>query len=405
MRVTNEMIYNSVNRQIQNNTKRLLDAQEVMSSQKKINRVSDDPLSSLRIFELRHNMSSIEQYLRNIDRVNGLQEAYDSTLDQALEVVIRMKELAISQASSAAASDITREAVAVELISLRQDLLNTANYRLGNQYIFSGSQSSSPAFSDISADAAPGAGNSGAATVEATVSNPQTIQPGATYQLQFHVAPAPPFGVTYDVIDNTDPANPFTVSSGNAYVSGQDISFAGLNIRVTDGAGPPPPPVTPQDGDVFDVTVNESGVYQGDTQDTRIEIENDRQVIVNLTGDTVFQGVGVTGGEDIFQLVDDAIEALRTNDTLTLDATLDRFDQAIDQLSTKRALVGARQNTFSAAALRHERIFMGFQSLKSSMENIDIAEAISNFNEAEMAYQATLSAGAKTIQPSLLDFL
>ena len=73
MRVTNEMIYNSVNRQIQNNTKRLLDAQEVMSSQKQINRVSDDPLSSLRIFELRRNMSSIEQYLRNIDRINSLQ--------------------------------------------------------------------------------------------------------------------------------------------------------------------------------------------------------------------------------------------------------------------------------------------------------------------------------------------
>ncbi len=48
---------------------------------------------------------------------------------------------------------------------------------------------------------------------------------------------------------------------------------------------------------------------------------------------------------------------------------------------------------------------MGFQSLKSSMENIDIALAISNFNEAEMAYQASLNTGAKTMQPSLLDFL
>ena len=62
MRVTNEMMYTTVLNQIQKNTDRLLHTQEVMASQKKINRVSDDPLSALRVFNLRHTVRSIDQY-------------------------------------------------------------------------------------------------------------------------------------------------------------------------------------------------------------------------------------------------------------------------------------------------------------------------------------------------------
>jgi flagellar hook-associated protein 3 FlgL len=147
------------------------------------------------------------------------------------------------------------------------------------------------------------------------------------------------------------------------------------------------------------------GVYRGDSGQVRLEIEQDILATVNLTGDAVFQGVGSAGGENLFDVFNDVVSALRSDDEAGIVATLDRLDAAQDQIVGHQAIVGARENQLDTTSLRLADLELNLQSLISSIEDVDVTEAITNFTQAENAYQASLGAASRMIQPSLLDFL
>ena len=117
--------------------------------------------------------------------VDSMFSAYDTTLNQGIDLLTRMKELVLGQASSAAATDATRDSVAIELISLRQELLNIANYQVGDRFIYSGSLDTTQAFSDITIATTPGAVNGGGAVASGSVANPVDARLGDTYRIAF----------------------------------------------------------------------------------------------------------------------------------------------------------------------------------------------------------------------------
>ncbi|MBP1757729.1 MAG: Bacterial flagellin C-terminal helical region, partial [Firmicutes bacterium] len=48
---------------------------------------------------------------------------------------------------------------------------------------------------------------------------------------------------------------------------------------------------------------------------------------------------------------------------------------------------------------------LNYNTLKSSIEDVDTTEVIMQYKIAEASYESALSAGSKIIQPSLVDFL
>ncbi|MBN1517209.1 flagellar hook-associated protein FlgL [Candidatus Sumerlaeota bacterium] len=390
MRITQNTIYNSAIRQVQLATQRLMEKQEIVSTQKQINRVSDDPVSALRVLDLDHLIGQVEQFERNIDRVGSLLDIYDTTLNQVTEILTQAKELVLGEASNAQSTTDTREAAAVELISLLQEMVQLANYKFDGRYIFAGTLDNLPAFTGIDAAITPDAGNTSDATATVTVSNPVDMNMGDTYEIIF-TAPA-----TFDVMNTATGA---TVLTGETYVSGDSISFDGLQVVIEDGT------LAPAAGDLFQIQVAVPGVYLGNSQAQQVEIESDNFVPMNFTGDAVFQGAGLSGGEDIFALLNEAVEALRDGDVIAIDALLDRFDQGISQSGTFLATVGTRQGAVDSASSRLTNVKLGFKTLKSDLEDADITDAIVEYNQAQLAYEASLQAAGESMQISLLDFL
>ncbi|HEY8341514.1 MAG TPA: flagellin, partial [Calditerricola sp.] len=70
-----------------------------------------------------------------------------------------------------------------------------------------------------------------------------------------------------------------------------------------------------------------------------------------------------------------------------------------------RATVGARMNRFELIRYRLEADEVNVTRLLSKEEDADMAEVITNLKTAENVYRAALAAGARIIQPSLVDFL
>lgn len=84
---------------------------------------------------------------------------------------------------------------------------------------------------------------------------------------------------------------------------------------------------------------------------------------------------------------------------------LDAIDGRIDQLLKVSSEVGARTNRVESAENRMFDNTMQLKTMLASITDIDMAEAITKLKSEESVYQASLSASAKIIQPSLMDFL
>ena len=110
------------------------------------------------------------------------------------------------------------------------------------------------------------------ATISSSVSTASALQPNI-YEIRF---------TTTSLFDVVNLTNGQTLSSGNAYVSGANIVFAGLTTVITDGT------VAPQAGDKYQVRPNYS--YQGDTGSIAIEYEDNKTIGTNVVGSQVFSG-------------------------------------------------------------------------------------------------------------------
>lgn len=69
------------------------------------------------------------------------------------------------------------------------------------------------------------------------------------------------------------------------------------------------------------------------------------------------------------------------------------------------AVLGAAGNRLDAAYERSQVEQNTVRGYLSEVEDVDIAAAISELQMQEVAYQATLGALSKALQPSLIDFL
>ena len=78
---------------------------------------------------------------------------------------------------------------------------------------------------------------------------------------------------------------------------------------------------------------------------------------------------------------------------------------AQNQLLAKTAEIGGRTNRLDLLTARYEQDAINYEQMKSDAEDADMAEVILYQKMAEAVYQAALSAGARIIQPTLMDFL
>ena len=389
MRITNSYIYDTFRSYLQKSAKELVKSQVTMGTQKSINRVSDDPVSAGLVQDSLTRLSRTNQFVRNIDRVSSQANFTDAALGQVEDMLMRAKELMLSQASTATATASTREAVAIELTSLRSQLLAVANSRVGNRYLFAGTNDGVIPFPPTAVTIANGVPNSGNAAGAADVADEASLT-GDTYEIEF-TAPG-----LYDIRNVTKGT---TVAANQTYVSGGDILFEGILAKIANNPNPPAA------GDVFTITTVLPGGYDGNSKEFRVEVESGEYVPVNLPGDRVFQGVGLVNGENLFTVLNEAINALRANDTATIDASLDRLDASLGQISEQRSVLGARENLFDLTQNRLTRLSVDLDTLRSQLEDADLVDTVTDFNQRDTAYKALLGVTARIAQVSLLDFL
>ena len=111
-----------------------------LSTQKRVIHGSDDPVAIATIQRLKQDLSIGEQFIKNGEMAQSANELSDITLMQSSNILQRVRELMVS-GSNGTLNESNREAIALELETLRDELMGVANTRDGNsQYIYAGYQ-------------------------------------------------------------------------------------------------------------------------------------------------------------------------------------------------------------------------------------------------------------------------
>jgi flagellar hook-associated protein 3 FlgL len=137
-RVTTNSITTQVLANLHRNMARGGQLQEQLSSGKTINRPSDSPTGTVSSMQLRGDQRTMEQYSRNADDGIAWLSTLDTTLTGALTQVNRVRDLTLQGLSSGTTSAESREALAVEIDSIREGLIATANTKYLDRPVFGG---------------------------------------------------------------------------------------------------------------------------------------------------------------------------------------------------------------------------------------------------------------------------
>ncbi|MFB1098027.1 MULTISPECIES: flagellar hook-associated protein FlgL [Bacillaceae] len=149
------------------------------------------------------------------------------------------------------------------------------------------------------------------------------------------------------------------------------------------------------------VTINEDGSTTVDFNSNAVNLTLSKgvDVKINVDGGAVF-------GNKLFDDLSNFSAALRSDGSdEDLDQYIGLIDENINNLVNERADIGARMNRMDLVESRLGDQELSATELMSNNEDAEMEEVIMNLTSQEAVHRAAMSAGARIIQPTLMDFL
>lgn len=145
MRVTNKMLAKHSLSNLYGNMKRLDKVNEQLSSGKKIQRPSDDPVGTTKVLKLRSSLKEIEQYKANVERGVGYLETIDTALGEIGDILRRGRELA-TYGANGTLNEEERGAIADEVDQLIEHAIQIGNTSHAGRFVFGYNRTDQPPF-------------------------------------------------------------------------------------------------------------------------------------------------------------------------------------------------------------------------------------------------------------------
>ncbi|MFC3015608.1 flagellar hook-associated protein FlgL [Virgibacillus litoralis] len=137
MRITQGMLSNNMLNNLSNSYSKMNTYMNQLSTGKKINRPSDDPVIAMKGMGYRTELKEVEQFKRNTNEVHNWMDNSDAALDKTTQALQKLRELAV-QASNDTYDDGQRENIMEEAEQLKEHLADIANTQVNGKYIFNG---------------------------------------------------------------------------------------------------------------------------------------------------------------------------------------------------------------------------------------------------------------------------
>lgn len=398
MRVSTATLYATTIANLQTRQSDLSRSQAQMTSGKRVSQLSDDPTAAAQAERAHIAQQRIASEQRSVEASRSAMTLAESALGQIGDVLHSAREVMVN-AGNASYGPGERSALTMQLQQLRGQLLALANQHDGaGAYTFGGQGGNAAPFLDtpggmvyagtggqasvssseqmptavdgqsiwLSARSGNGVyvtsaapANTGQAWIDAGgVSNPAALT-GANYDVVFSVSGGG--AMVYDVLKDGLP----TAVVGAAYNSGTAITVDGLSFNIT-GA--------PAAGDRFSTTPSTASL-------------NPFAALDRATA--ALQNANATQGQTA-QAVSDGLRDL---------------DAVMSHMQSARSGAGAALSRLDSIESRDQDRTLWAKSVQSSAEDLDMVQAVSNFQNQQSGYQAALQTYAMVQRLSLFEYL
>ncbi len=145
MRITFGMPQRHVLSDLQQVQQRLSDAQNQVSSGKRITKPSDDPLGAERATRLRSDLDANAAYRTSVDDAKSWLDATDTGLSSLNDIVQHVRELTV-QAANGSTSPSARLSIKAQIDELAKEAKSTLNMAYDGRYLFSGTATDTPPY-------------------------------------------------------------------------------------------------------------------------------------------------------------------------------------------------------------------------------------------------------------------
>lgn len=440
MRITNSMMRTNSLWSINKNEELMSKYETQLSTGKKIQKPSDDPIVAVRALKFRTNVKEISQYKTNSEDAISWLGVSEQAMSNTTTLLKRARDLCV-QGSSDVFSASDRNSIVAEINELKDQFLNEANVNYAGRYIFSGFKTDKPMTfikdNTLSYDITETFSNTEVETMPRVIGT--TIQD--TYRIRLPYSgvdatttplPAPQTviaGFTVNTIDSTDP-NAYEPAAANTVNFLKDTGE--LIFHPDNANGVAPALAIPNS---FDFTFAKSNFVKGDLvpeqyfncvnrsavpvitytkpkDEMKYQISYNQELTVNTMGNEVFTTDLARDFEEIISAVKDikddgSIEQSLKKDILGdfFDGMLTKIDNHLNTIVREQAVMGSKINRLELTINRLDDDKVNFTELLSLNENVDMTEAVINLKAQEIVYNASLAAASKLMQKSLMDFI
>ncbi len=421
MRITNNMLVNNMINYIGNNLTRMNRYQQQLATGKKVMVPSDDPVVAARALKLRTDVSEIEQYQRNIKDADSWTDITESAMADMVNILHRAKELSV-QGTNGPNQQQDMQNISKEIQQLRAQMVHLGNATYAGRYIFSGYSTDKPLLND-----------DGTFAVNVnTYTDPSTTPPAYREDINYEIGIGDSININVmggDLFNSGGTArvaDSAGIAVGGTLTTPAALSGDSLNIlvdgtyNITINFGGDYPSATYPDQTAFLAGINgqlggratasiSNGMLKftsattGNSSSVKINTASSAAADLKMTLPTQINGASHKG--TMIQMFDDFVTALDAGDYSAVGSITARIDKELSNVLRVRADVGARQNRIELTQNRLNNDDLNFTKLMSDNEDVDMAETIMNLQNEENVYRASLSGGARIIQPSLVDFL
>jgi flagellar hook-associated protein 3 FlgL len=401
MRIATATAYQATIQNLQDRQVDLTDAQVRLTSGKRVLRASDDPTAAARAERALATVERSTVSQRAVESSRTAMTLAESALGDAVGLLQSARESLVA-AGNGSYTAAERQGLAQQLQQYRDQLLSIANRQDGaGNYLFAGQGAAGTPFintpggvqftgiggavSVASGEVLPatvdgqtawmsaGTGNgvfetqrttvAGAAWIDAgRVTDPALVQ-GLRYDVTFSVAA----GVTTYSIQPRDPGSGAAMGAPTTgpYTSGAAIAIDGISFNVSG---------SPANGDEFRILPSEPTL-------------------------------------SVFEALDRAIAGLRNGNAIPAEVVqtttdgLRNIDSVLGRLQSVRSAVGDTLNRIDGVEDRLSATKLAAKTERSSAEDLDMVQAISDFQNKQTGYDAVLKTYGTVQRMSLFQYL
>lgn len=138
MRITQRAVVLTSMNGLNTNLSAVAKLQEQLTSGKAISKPSDSPTGTNLSMQIRNQNRASEQHARNISDGKGWLDQSDSTAQTMLTMTAKVRDLALQAKNTGTMSASSAAAIAIEVATIREDLLGLANSQVNGRPIFGG---------------------------------------------------------------------------------------------------------------------------------------------------------------------------------------------------------------------------------------------------------------------------